>query len=52
MPTLDASFNPILDPDDSSYALFPKTHDDPRNSLRQPKHRNHEDYKDDQEEQQ
>jgi hypothetical protein len=32
--------------------LSPKSHDDPRNSLRQPNHRNHEDYKDDQEEQQ
>ena len=34
MPTLDVSFKPILDPDDSSYALSPKTHDDPRNPLR------------------
>ena len=31
MPTLDVSCKPILDPDDSSYALSSKTHDDPRN---------------------
>ena len=49
MLTLGVSFKPILDPDDSSYALSSKTHDDPRNLLRQPKHRNHEDQKDDQE---
>ena len=42
MPTLDVSFKPILDPDDSSYALFPKTHDDPWNPPRYPKHRSHE----------
>ena len=56
MPTLDVLFEPIsqpiLDPDDPSYALSPKSHDDPRNLLRQPKYRNHEDRKDDQEEQQ
>jgi hypothetical protein len=40
---------PILDADDLSYALFPKPHDDPRNPLRQPNHRSHEDQKDDQE---
>jgi hypothetical protein len=34
---------PILDPDDPSYALSPKPHDDPRNPLRQPKHRSQED---------
>ena len=39
--------NPTLDPDDSLYALFLESHDDPRN----PKHRNHEGSKDDQEEQ-
>jgi hypothetical protein len=39
-------FQPILYPDDPSYALSPKSHDDPRNPLRQPIHRNHEDYKD------
>ena len=39
------SFEPILDPD----ALTPKSHGDPRNPLRHPKHRSHEDYKDDQE---
>ena len=54
MSTLDVSsepiFQPILDPDDPSYALSPKSHDDPRNPLRQPKHRNHEDHKDDQKE--
>ena len=49
--TLDVSFEPILDRDDPSYALSPKSHDDPRNPLRQPKYRNHEDHKDDQEEQ-
>ena len=47
MPTTDISFEPILDPDDSHYAPFPESHDDPRN----PKHRNHEGSKDDQEEQ-
>ena len=41
----------ILDPDDPSYVLSPKSHDDPRNPLRQSKHRSHEDHKDDQEEQ-
>ena len=50
MPTLDVSSKPIskpiLDPDNSLYALFPKSHDDPRH----PKHRNHEGSKDDQEE--
>ena len=39
------SFEPILDPD----ALTPKSRGDPRNPLRHPKHRSHEDYKDDQE---
>jgi len=43
---------PILDPNDSPYALYPKSHDDPRNPLRQPKHRSHEGHKEDQEEQQ
>ena len=55
MPTLDVSYEPIskpiLDPNDSLYALFPKSHDDPRNPLRQPKHRNHEGSMEDQEEQ-
>ena len=55
MPTLDVLFEPIsqpiLDPDDPSYALSPKSHDDPINPLRQSKHRSHEDHKDDQEEQ-
>ena len=55
MPILDVLSEPIsqliLDPDDPSYALSPKSHDDPRNPLRQPKHRSHEDHKDDQEEQ-
>ena len=45
MSTLDVSsepiFQPILDPNDPSYALSPKSHDDPRNPLRQPKHRSH-----------
>ena len=52
MSTLDVSsepiFQPILDPDNLSYTLPPKSHDDPRNPLRQPKHRNHEGHKDDQ----
>jgi len=43
---------PILDPDDSSYALSPKTHNDPRNLPRHLKYRSHEGHKDDQEEQQ
>ena len=55
MPTLDVLSKPIsqpiLDPYDPSYALSPKSHDDPRNSLRQPKYRSHEGHKDDQEEQ-
>jgi hypothetical protein len=42
-------FKPILDPDEFSYALSPKPHDDPRNPQRQMKHRSHEDHKDDQE---
>ena len=54
MLTLDVPTEPIskliLDPDDPSYALSPKSHDDPRNLLRQPKHRNHEGHKDDQKE--
>jgi hypothetical protein len=54
MPTTNLSFEsfskPILDPDDPSYALSPKSHDDPRNLLRHLKHRNHEGCKDDQEE--
>ena len=56
MPTLDFSsepiFQPILDPDDPSYALSLNFHDDPRNLLRQPEFRSHEDHKDNQEEQQ
>ena len=56
MPTLHVSyepiFQPILDPDDPSYALSPKSYDDPRNPLRQPKYRSHEGHKDDQKEQQ
>jgi hypothetical protein len=55
MPKLDVLFEPIsqpiLDPDDPSCALSPKSYDDPRNLLRQPNYRNHEDHKDDQEEQ-
>jgi hypothetical protein len=55
MPTLDVFSEPIsqhiLDPDDPSYALSPKSHDDPINSVRQPKYMSHEDHKDDQEEQ-
>ena len=56
MSTLDVSsepiFQPILDPDDPSYALSPQSHDDPRNPLRHSKHRTHEGHKDDQEEEQ
>ena len=51
MPTLDVSSKPILDPDDSPYALSPETYNDPRNPPRQPKHRNHEGHKDGQKEQ-
>ena len=55
MPILDVSSKyiskPILDPDDPSYALSPKSHNDPRNPLRQLKYRNREDCKDDKEEQ-
>jgi hypothetical protein len=40
---------PILDLDDPSNALSPKSHDDSRNPLRQPKHMSYEDQKDDQE---
>jgi len=47
MPTLDVLSEPILNPNDYLYALFAKSHDDPRN----PKHRNHEGSMDDQEEQ-
>jgi hypothetical protein len=40
MTTLDVLsepiFQPIRDPDNPSYALFPKSHDDPKNPLRQP----------------
>jgi hypothetical protein len=42
----------ILDLDDSSYALSPETHDDPRNPPRHPKYGSHEGHKEDQEEQQ
>jgi hypothetical protein len=55
MPALDIKFEPIfkpiLDPYDSSYALSPKTHGDPRNPPRHLKHRIHQDHKEDQEEQ-
>ena len=54
MPILDVSSEhiskPILDPNDPSYTLSSKTHDDPRNTLRYLKHRSHDDYKDDLEE--
>ena len=52
MPTLDVLFKSILDPDDSSYALSPETHNDPINPPRHPKHRSHEGHKEDQQEQQ
>ena len=55
MTTLDVLSGPISQPilnlDDPSYDLSPKSHNDPRNPLRQPKHRSHEDHEDDQEEQ-
>ena len=55
IPTLDVLFEPIsqpiLDPNDPSYALSPKSQDDTKSPLRQPKYRNHEDHKDNQEEQ-
>jgi hypothetical protein len=55
MPTLDvlskSISQPILDPNDLFHALSPKSHDDPRNPLRQPKYRSHEDHKDNQEKQ-
>ena len=51
MPILDVSSEPIsqpiLDPDDPSYALAPKSHDDPRNPPRHPKHRSNEGHKED-----
>jgi hypothetical protein len=46
MPTTDISFEPILNFNDPSYALSLESHDDPRNRLRHPKHRNHEGSKD------
>jgi hypothetical protein len=53
MPALDnlsqPIFQSILDPNDVSYALPPMSHDDPRNSLRQPTHRTHEGHMDDEE---
>ena len=56
MPILDVSSEhiskPIFDLDDLSYALSPKTHDDPRNPPRHPKHGSHEGHKENQEEQQ
>jgi hypothetical protein len=36
MTTLDVLSEPILDPDNPSYAHFPKSHDDPKNPLKQP----------------
>jgi hypothetical protein len=51
MPTLDVSFKPILDLEESPNALSPKSHDDPRNPLRHPKHKSHEGHKEDEEEQ-
>ena len=56
MPILDVSSKhiskPVLDLNDTSYALSYKTLDGPRNPLRHPKHRSHEGHKEDQEEQQ
>jgi len=46
MPILDVSSEhiskSILNPDHPSYALSSKSHDDPTNPLRHPKHRSHE----------
>jgi hypothetical protein len=39
---------PILDPNESSYALLPKTHEDPRTPLEYHKHSSHQDQKEDQ----
>ena len=55
MPTTDICFEPIpqpiLDPDDPSKALLPKSYDDPiidfRNPLKQPRHGNNEGHKSD-----
>jgi hypothetical protein len=47
IPTLDVLSKPILDPDDPSNILSPKSHDNHRNPLRHPKHRSHEDNKED-----
>ena len=51
MPPTNVSFEPvsepILDPNDTPDVLFPKSHDNPRNPLRQPKHGSHEGHKDD-----
>ena len=55
MPTLDVPTEPIskpiLDLDNPSYALSTEFHDDPRNLLKHPKQRSHEDHKENQEEQ-
>jgi hypothetical protein len=48
----ESIFKTILDPDKSPYALSSYSCDDPKNPLRQPKHRNHEGSKENQEEQQ
>ena len=49
IPTLDVLSEPIsqpiIDPDDPSYALSLKFHDDPRNPLRQPEYMSHEGHK-------
>ena len=45
IPTLDVLSKPIIDPDDPSYILSPKSHDEPRNPQRHPKHRSHEGHK-------
>jgi hypothetical protein len=50
MPTLEVSCEPILDPDDPSYALSPKSHNDPRNPQTQPNHRSHENHMDNKQE--
>jgi hypothetical protein len=54
MPTLEVSpkpiSQPILDPNDPSYTLSPKSHNDPRNPRTQPNHRSRENHMDNKQE--
>ena len=50
--SVESIVEPILNLNDSSYALSLETHNDPRNPPRHPKYRSHEGRKDDKEEQQ